>query len=698
MHGKDAYRLAKFSLIRYDQMKGTVGMTMAKLLAELKRRNVFKVATIYVVVSWLLLQVAATVFPIFDIPLWASRLLVLLLGLGFPIAVVLAWAFDLTPEGIQWQSNEGAQHIHTHAWDWVLAVLLIVAIGLMVSSQLMRWEADNARASVPSGDSDAASSVLPANSVSASLNAVVSDLNSVAVLPFDNLSPEPGDEYFADGLAEELLSVLGRVSEIRVASRTSTAYYKNKDIDNATIASTLMVNNVLSGSVRRAGDRIRVTAALDEAGSGQLLWSDTYDRTLDDILDIQSDIARSVVSAIVPVLSPESESQIVTRPTDSSEAYDFYLRGRDYLRQPTKTTTFSSAVELFDRAINLDPRFAQAYAGRCEANLGSYEYTRDSSFFSSAEQSCHRALTLNDSLWDVHVALGNLYKTNGQYDEAILELEAAIEQQPSAVAPYLALANTYVDLERLEEADATFRRAEQVESGYWSVHNQFGHLLYKRGDYDEAIRRYRRVIELAPDHGIGHDNLGNVYLAVGDLDSAEQAFNDSPFPSRWTYTNRGLVYYYKGEFAKAAEDQQRAIDILSEDHRAWGRLADAYRFMPGREEDARTTYKAAINLAAEDLAINPSRWDTVARLAMYYAHTAANDAAEEQIEKLFELSSDSTAFYFAAIASISLGETARAYDFVRQSVEGGFSKSLIRADPDLVALTSEAGFETLLTE
>jgi TolB-like protein/tetratricopeptide (TPR) repeat protein len=671
---------------------------MANILAELKRRNVFKVATIYVVVSWLLLQVAATVFPIFDIPLWASRLLVLLLGLGFPIAVVLAWAFDLTPEGIQWQTDEGAQHVHTHAWDWVLAVLLIVAIGLMVSSQLDRWEVDNARASTPSRGADLPSGLPSDSSVPGSGDAVVSELNSVAVLPFDNLSAEPGDEYFADGLAEELLSVLGRVSEIRVASRTSTAYYKNKDIDNATIASTLQVDNVLSGSVRRAGDRIRVTAALDAAGSGQLLWSDTYDRTLDDILDIQSDIARSVVSAIVPVLSPESESQIDSRPTENSEAYDFYLRGRDYLRQPATSTTFSSAVELFNRAIGLDPRFAQAYAGRCEANLGSYEYTRDSAFFSSAEQSCHRALTLNNSLWDVHVALGNLYKTNGQYDEAILELEAAIEQQPNAVAPYLALANTYVDLERLEDADATFRRAEKVESGYWGVHNQFGHLFYKKGEYDEAIRRYRKVIELAPDHGIGHDNLGNVYLAIGDLDSAEQAFSDSPYASRWTYTNRGLVYYYKGEFAKAAEDQQRAIDISSEDHRAWGRLADAYRFIPGREDDAKTTYEAAIRLAAEDLTINPSRWDSIARLAMYYAHTAESDLAEEQIDKLFELTSDSTAYYFAAIASLSLGESARAYDFVRRSIEGGFSKSLIRADPDLIALNSEAGYETLLAE
>ena len=668
---------------------------MTNVLAELKRRNVFKVATIYVVVSWLILQVATVVFPVFEIPNWASRLVVILLGLGFPIAVLLAWAFDLTPEGITWQSDVGEQHVHTHAWDWILAALLVVAIGLMVISQVNMWGESATEQSAQRVPADA---LVSAPGVTDDGPPIVADRsqNSIAVLPFDNMSADSSDDYIGDGIAEELLGVLGRIDELKVASRTSTAYFKNKNVDNATIASTLDVENILSGSMRRVGNRIRVTAALDKAESGELLWTETYDRTLDDILDIQSEIAQSVASAIVPVLSPQSAELIVTKPTTNIEAYDYYLRGRDYLRQPASESILESAISLFDKAIELDPRFAEAHAGRCEASLRSYEFTRRSDFFQSAEVSCHRALTLNGTLWEVRVALGDLYSINGQYDQAIFELEAAIKQHANAVNAYITLAQVYAEQGRFEIAEATFRQAEEVESGYWGVHRAFGHFYYDQSRYADAIERYKKVAELAPDHGIGHDNLGNTYLAIGELDLAEQAFNESPLPSRWTYTNRGLVYYYQGRYSLAVKDQLRAIELAPDDHRAWGRLADAYRFLPGKENEARADYETAIRLAEAELAINPSFWDSVVRLGMYYAHTGRAEDARTQIDRLFELTSDSTAFYFASITSLLLGDRDKAYDYLRESVDRGFSKRLIMSDPDLAPLREDNEFKALM--
>ena len=664
---------------------------MGNLLAELKRRNVFKVATIYVVVSWLVLQVATVVFPVFDIPMWASRLVVVMLAIGFPVALVMAWAFDLTPEGIEWESSVGERHVHTHAWDWVIAILLVVAIGLMVASQIDAWREQNVSADEPSADLSA--TVGPERS-SASVT-VGRYNNSVAVLSFDSLSPDPDDDYFAVGLAEELLSVLGRIDELKIASRLSTSYYRSRDVDHETIAAALKVENILSGSVRRDGGNIRVTAVLDNADTGELLWTDTFDRTLDDILSIQAEIARSVAAAIVPVLSPESELLITTPPTASSEAFDFYLRGLVYLRQPAEESTLASAIELFDRAIEIDPRFARAYAGKCEANLGSYEFSRNSEYFQNAELSCHRALTLNDGLWEVHLALGNLYRINGQYDRAVSELEVAVDKQPDAVGPYLALAQIYSAQVRIAEAESMFRRAEAVESGYWRLHNEFGHFYYDQSDYDEAIRRYQRVIELAPDNGIGHDNLGNTYLAVGELDAALEAFDSSPLPSRWTYTNRGLVHYYKGEFEKAADDQQRAINIAPNNHRPWGRFGDANRYIPGNEGQARAAYETAIDLAERELAINPSSWDSIIRLAVYYAHVGEPQSAEQMLERTFDLTSDETAYYFGTIAAIVLGDRERAMSYLRESVNRGFSTALIRSDPDLVALHDDDEFASL---
>ena len=515
------------------------------------------------------------------------------------------------------------------------------------------------------------------------------------MLPFDNLSPDLDDEYIADGLAEELLSVLGRVSEIRVASRTSTVYFKNRDIDNSTIAETLMVDHILSGSVRRAGNMIRVTAVLDRPGTGQLLWTDSYDRSLDDILEIQSEIAQSVAEEIVPVMSPESEAQIQARPTDSSEAYDFFLRGRDYLRRPRSVSNLASATELFDRAINLDPRFAQAYAGRCEANLNSFGRTRNTAYFENAEMSCHRALTIDDSLWEVHMALGNLYQTNGQFDESILELQAAIKQQPTAVDPYVNLGMVYAALGRTDAAEEQFLRAESLESGYWRVHNELGHFYYDESRYDEALERYRKVAALVPAESTGFNNLGNTYLATGDLDEALRAFDNAPSPTRITYTNRGLVYYYQGEFAQAVQDQEKAIELAPDNHRSWGRIADAYRQIPGRMQDATAAYQRAIELAQRENSISRS-WGNDVRLGLYYVHTGQNDKASAQLADLFTATDSETAYFFAALVRFHLDEREAALDDLRQAVDRGYSRDLILADPDLIPLHGDRTFDAIL--
>ena len=665
---------------------------MSGLLAELKRRNVFKVATIYVVVSWLILQVATVVFPVFEIPDWASRLVVLLLGLGFFIAVILAWAFDLTPEGIEKDSVSASATGGTHVWDWVLATLLLVVIGLMVKGQIDNWQ-DTPTVAV--SGSDLSGLTVPDTLLDDISATALPAIAALAVLPFDNLSPDVEDEYIADGLADELLGVLGRVSEIRVASRTSTVYFKNRDVDNSTIAQTLMVDHVLSGSVRRAGNMIRVTAVLDRPQTGELLWTDSYDRSLDDILEIQSDIAQSVAAEIVPVMSPESTAKILAQPTSSSEAYDFFLRGRDYLRRPRSVSNLASATELFDRAINLDPRFAQAYAGRCEANLNSFERTRNTGYFENAEMSCHRALTIDNSLWEVHVALGNLYQTNGQLDEAILELQVAIKQQPNAVDPFINLATVYAELGRTEEAEATFLHAETLESGYWRVHNELGHFYYDETRYEQALARYRKVAALVPEASTGFNNLGNTYLAIGDLEKAKQAFDSAPNPTRFTFTNRGLVYYYQGAFAQAVQDQEQAIELAPDNHRSWGRIADAYRQMPGRMQDATASYLRAIELAQRENSISRS-WGNDVRLGLYYAHTGQHDQAAEQLDDLFATTNSETAYFFAALVRFHLGEHEAALEYLQQAVDRGYSRSLILADPDLVALHGDRAFDQIL--
>jgi TolB-like protein/Tfp pilus assembly protein PilF len=659
----------------YQVVEPGVAKGSLSLWEELKRRKVFRVGVAYTVVAWLLIQVADVILSTFDSPRWVMQTLVLLLILCFPIALVLAWVYELTPVGLK-RSDDVLRQTSIH---WLTARRLNRAIISLLVIAVVFLVYENYVSKGLAGLDDA-------------------EPITIAVLPFQNHSVNAEDEFFADGLADELLSALGRIHELKVASRTASFYYKDKDVDIATIASTLMVDNVLSGSVRRDGEQIRVTAALDDTVTSDLLWSETYDKKLEAILDIQSDIAQSVTTAIVPVLSPESHSRIEAQPTKSAEAYQYYLRGRDYLRQPAEEATLANAIGLFDRAIDLDRRFAHAYAGLCEAHLGAYEFARKTESFEAAELTCHRALTLDDSLWEVHVALGNLYRTNGQLDSAVLELETAIDQQPNAVSPYLALAETYAGQNRVEQAEATYRRAEEVESGYWGVHRAFGNFLYLQSRYDEAIERHLKVTKLVPDSGIGYDNLGNSYLSIGEFAKAESAFNASPLPSRWTYMNRGLVYKYRGEFAKAVEDQKRAIDLAPQAHTPWGFLGDAYRFIEGEEENAAEAYDRAIQLAERRLVIDPTDWRSVGKLGMYYAYAGRPDEALAQVEKLLELRSDSTAYYYVTRVRLQVGDIKGAYEALEWAVEGGWSRAQLASDPDVAALRGETGYAELLAE
>ena len=531
-------------------------------IAEMRRRNVFKVGVAYAVVSWLLIQVGDVVFPAFEAPPWVMQGLISVAILGFPVALVLAWVYELTPVGVKRSDDVLRQASIRWLTARRLNAAIVVFLGLAVVVLVFDNYASPRLASI--GEPE---------------------IESLAVLAFEDHSTDKEGDYFADGLADELLGVLGRIKELKVASRTSSFYYKDKDVDIGTIADTLMVDNILSGSVRREGDRVRVTTVLDDTKENNLLWTETYDRKLDDVLTIQSDIAESVAAAIVPVISPESQQQIETRATDNADAYDLYLRGRSYMRMPAEESTLTSAIQLFNGAIDLDPVFAQAYAGLCEAYLGQFEFSQRPESFELAEPPCRRALALNDGLWEVHVALGNLYRVNGQYDDAMANLKAAINKQPNAVIPYLDLARTYAAQNLPDLAEEMFIKAEQVEGGYWGVHRAYGRFLTDRGRNEEAIQRHLKVTELTPDSGIGFDNLGNAYFALGELDKAEAAFNDSPLPSRWTYLLRGLVYYYRHEFARAVEDQKIAIDLAPDAYWSWGALADTYRFMPGEEDN-----------------------------------------------------------------------------------------------------------------
>lgn len=260
-----------------------------------------------------------------------------------------------------------------------------------------------------------------------------------------------------------------RLPELKVAAGASTYSYKGRSVDVATIAEQLQVETVLDGNVRRFGDMVRITVQLANA-EGFNVWSETYDRRFEETLAVQLDITRRVVAAIADRLSADSAATLSREPTQSPAAYEAYIRGREELRRPKEKAMLASAVAHFERAVVLDPRYASAFAGLCDAHLAQYVLLKDTNFFEQAEKACHRALTLDRSLVEARLALGSLYRHSGQYDEALAELQAVAKSNPGIVQAYDELGATYRGMNRMQDAEDAYRQAVALEPSYWAVH------------------------------------------------------------------------------------------------------------------------------------------------------------------------------------------------------------------------------------
>jgi tetratricopeptide (TPR) repeat protein len=645
------------------------------VFTELKRRNVFKVGAAYAVIAWLAAQVADVFFPAFGFPIWILQALLVVLVLGLPVAIVLAWIYDLTPEGMKRTDDvSGPDNLITSFAGRKLALGVTgvaILIGGIALANYLRLAAE--------------ARLVP---------------NSIAVLDFTNRSLSLDDDYLANGLGDELRRTLGRITELSVASGVSSSYFRGKNTDIRTISESLNVDTILNGSVQRGSDRISVTVELVDGESGYQLWSETYDRSIEEILLIQAEIVRAVTSEIAPVLLSSSVDQLETSPTQSLEAYDFYLLGREKLRQPgASSEKLSSARASFDRAISLDPRFAHAYAGLCQTYLESYESTLDTTQFEQAEIACHRAVTLNESLSDVYVSLGNLYRVAGQHDRAIAELETAVAARPNSAGPYLELGRTYWEAGQPVQAEASFREAMDAERGDWSVYSTFASFLYDQERFSEALQFDERVVRLTPDNSRAQNNVGLTYWVLGDLARAEEAFSNSISiePNHMAYTNLGLIAYYQAEFERSVEMQTRAVELAPDDHRNWGRLAESNRFIGGAEDSVSASYQQAINLAERQLTINPTDWETVGLLGLYYAYSDRLSEARNQIDEMLALNSTSgSAHYFAALFSLYEGDVEETYEHLGTAIELGFPSALIANDPDLAALRGDGRYEEIV--
>ncbi|HEY4283920.1 MAG TPA: hypothetical protein VGM62_12715, partial [Chthoniobacterales bacterium] len=413
--------------------------------SELKRRNVYKVAVAYVVVAWLLIQVATQVFPFFEIPNWAVRLVVLLLILGFPVAFILAWAFDVTPEGIKRTPDvpTGAGTRQTGRKLMIITACVGLFAAALLMFQLMR----------------------KTTSPAATIN-VGTESKSVAVLPFENLSSDKENAFFAQGIQDEIITTLSRISGLRVISRTSTAQYQSAPANLREIAKELHAANILEGSVQKSGERVHINVQLIQADTDAHLWAQSYDRELIDIFGVEGEVAKSIADSLQATLSPQEKERVETKPTTNPDAYVLYLRGRDYQARPDNfLQDFESAARLYEQAIALDSNFALAHARLSAVASNIYHwYHPTEEIKQKARIEANESLRLQPALGEGHLALGlYFYYEESQYDEALRELSRAASALPNDGDVGLYIAAVQRRQGRFKEAIANYEKAESID-------------------------------------------------------------------------------------------------------------------------------------------------------------------------------------------------------------------------------------------
>ncbi len=483
-------------------------MKLGSFFAELKRRNVYKVAVAYAVVGWLLIQVATQVFPFLEIPNWAIRLVIMLVTIGFPIALILAWAFESTPEGIkrtERTDDELTKRSRNRAWVYVVMVAGVLSIGLFLLGRYTAPGKESASADMPQ--------------------------KSIAVLPFESLSEDKANAYFADGIQEEILARLSKIADLKVISRTSTQRYKSAPANLREIAQQLGVSSILEGTVQKSADQVRITVQLVNALNDSHIWAETYDRKLIDVFEVESDVAQKIAASLEAKLTGREKIDIAVVGTKNPEAYDAFLHALAF-RNKQGLESMQNVIKFSRRAVELDPNYAEAWAvlGIFESQEYAFPDHSDAQL-TRARKATENALRLAPDSADGHFAIGMYYYyCLGDYDRALVDLNIAHQRAPNNANILLAIGLVQRRQGNLDQSITTFQKAAKLDPLNQDVWVSLGRSYRGTRRFDEARAMFDRALTIEPgDLNVIAGNA-EAYLAEGDLDSAARLLEGVEIP------------------------------------------------------------------------------------------------------------------------------------------------------------------------
>ena len=520
-------------------------MNPKTFFGELKRRNVYKVAAAYVVAGWALSQGIAQVFPVFDVPNWAIRLIVMLIISGLPIALVLAWIFELTPHGIKRTEDvdvSASRISKRRTWIYVVIVAGAISIGLFFVG---RYTAPKQR--VASGAPE----------------------KSIAVLPFENLSEDKANAYFAEGIKDEILTKLATVRDLKVISRTSTAKYQSKPDNLKTVAKELGVSTVLEGAVQKAGDKVRVNVRLIDARADTHLWAKSYDRNIKDVLEVEGEVSQEIADALQAKLSPSESHALASAGTHDPEAYDLFLRGEYEFHQAENvlaSDAYDRADAFYEQALIRDPKFAQAAAALARSRLSRHWYVSalTPAELEKVKSLIDRALTLAPKSPEAHFALGLFfYFGYHQYENALAEFNRTIELQPNNALARQYCAWVYRRRGEWERSLADAHRAEELDPRDATIPANIGGTYLSLRQGKDAEQAELRALAIDP-----HNTITAAFLLIarvngeGDVDSARRAFDGFSKDTKNRLAGHGARGYGAGGDVAAVLGMAVYLDVI----------------------------------------------------------------------------------------------------------------------------------------
>lgn len=506
---------------------------------------------------------------------------------------------------------------------------------------------------------------------------------TIAVLPFENFSADPANEYISSGIAEEIINLLDKVESLDVVSRTASFYYGGKDLDLTTIARRLQADVVLEGSIRREGDRLRVAAQLINGDTGVHEWSEIFEEQIVELMLVQQTIALQVAAALETSLTEQERAAIEQPPTADREAFALYLEARNWLRTASTAGDLENARSLFAQAIARDGGFTEAQSGLCDTELAYYQRTRSSDDYARASAVCARLVGAAAPPADALVALGTLNRLSGNFAEALLLFNRAIELAPELEPAYYGRARAHQGLGDLVGAEQDLLTTIRLEPGFWQVYSGYGVFLASTGRLAEAIEQFSRVVSLTPENPQGHGNLGTALFASGRWEEAESAWQVSLDLEETPhgYINLGTAQYYRGVYADAIETFAAGLQRFPDTFYLWGKLASA-RWAAGDVNGERDALQRAIELVESLITINPDDANALRYLCVYRVRLGDAAGGLPLCERAIAGNpEDAETHYLHATALRLAGDRAASDQAVARAKELGYSERILAADP-----------------